>query len=138
MEGNIFVGIIEDWLKGLTKKPKSAEKVELSSLETSDTPLLPEDFQRFKSWFLLALRVTDVWSGERSMKPEDVVFRSAVKRTHAKLLEALSMFSDKELLDIFGSERADKIRGVANEVSIGSISYVTLSAKSSDISSVSL
>ncbi|AKA47816.1 hypothetical protein IX51_00525 [uncultured archaeon] len=117
MEGQIFVGIIEDWIKGLTKKPRGKEKVEKIDPDTPDSLLQPEDLQHFKSWLSLALRVTDVWSEGISVSPEEVVFSSAVRKTHSRLLKALSMFTDKELLDLFGPERANLIRGVANDVS---------------------
>ncbi len=115
MEGHIFVGLIEDWIQGLAKRIKGDERPESVSTDAFDAFLQPEDIQRFKSWLSLALRITDTWTDGVSVFPEDVVVRSAVKRSHPKLLKALSMFTDKELLDLFGQERANQIRGVVNE-----------------------
>lgn len=115
MEGHIFVGILEDWIGELTRKSGDKKRARITAPNKSDPVLLPEDLEHFKSWFSLAMRITEVWSEGISMRPEDVVFNSAIKRTHSRLLEALSMFSDKELLDLFGSERASQIRGLANE-----------------------
>lgn len=131
MEGHIFVGILEDWLRGLAKGSGGEQKSCSTSQATTDTMLQPEDFQLFKSWFSLALRTTEVWSGDISLSPEDVVFSTAVKRTHTKLIKALSMFTDKELLDIFGPERANQIRGIANEVSYVPVSTGTMFVQTS-------
>lgn len=118
MEGHIFVGILEDWLSGLTGKSTGQEKRGSKALDKSNTPIQPDDFLRFKRWFYLALRVTEVWNGEIPMTPEDVVFSTVIKRTHTRLTEALSMFTDQELVDLFGQDGADQIRGISSEVKL--------------------
>lgn len=120
MEGQIFVGIIEDWLKGLSSRIGGETLMEPSRF-SEESSIPAKDLQRFKSWFSLALRLTDVWSGNIPVTPEEFVFRTAVKETHSKLLKALSMFTDKELADLFGVERANQIRGVANEISFAPV-----------------
>lgn len=126
MEGQVFVGILEDWLRGLTRKSVDQESRGSRSQDTQETSLRPDDFNLFKNWFSLAIRITEVWSGDSPLTPEDVVFDSAVKKTHSRLLHALSMFTDKELLDLFGPERANRIRGITNEVSFDPVSIETI------------
>ncbi len=131
MEDKVFVEIIEDLLKGLTKGIGGEDKMDPGSKDPIDYGLQTEDLQRFKTWLSLALRFTDVWSEGISVVPEDAVFRSAVGKTHSRLLKALSMFTDKELLNLFGPERANQIRGIANEATFETVTVRAVSPHSS-------
>ncbi len=120
MDSSVFLRIIEDeyysalhqsnirWRKDGAARPSLLEAIPM------------EDVLKFKQWFLYALKATEVQSNGAVVRPEDVVIHAALqmsvippyKPLHPKLISVLSLFSENELVEIFGRNRVNSLKRV--------------------------
>ena len=120
MDSTVFLRIIEDEYYNVLHQSNVRWRKDGAARPSLIQAIPMEDLLKFKQWFHYALKATEVQSGGASVRPEDVVIHAALqtavippyKPLHPKLISVLSLFSENELVEIFGRNRVNSLKRV--------------------------
>lgn len=113
MQGTIFIRILESEYRRMLSVANGEWQKNISSVTAYVSHNPEKAISSFKEWFQYALRTTEVQVGETVVKPEDLLVYAASKSssipphmpTYPDVVKILSLFSDPELEEIFGTDR---------------------------------
>lgn len=123
METTIFLDIIENEYKGMISSANRKYRDLEPSTESVTMDVSLDDVTRFKEWLTFALKATEVTSSGNKVNPMDVIVNAAIKTSpnppytpqRPGIIKVLSLFTEDELSEIFGSSRAYVVRKLIDE-----------------------
>lgn len=124
MESTIFIHIIETEYQSMLSEAKGQWKKNEGSVVSFTKSMPMQRIERFKEWFVYAMKTIEVRVGDLPVQAEDAVLHAASKTSsvppyhslHPKIVRALALFSDEEMVEVFGSDRASHLKGMLNRI----------------------
>ncbi|AKA47843.1 hypothetical protein IX51_00685 [uncultured archaeon] len=110
MESTLFIRIVETEYRSMISEANGQWRSNPGQVESYVMNIPEETVSRFKEWFKYALGATDIWIGDRPVRPEDVIAYAASRRSqlppfkplYPDIIKILKLYTEEELMEIFG------------------------------------